>query len=134
MHCTSYFISLSIPKLIQSTCFEGFTLPRITWTIEPSPNGTNTTSIYTYPPNIGTLKTGDMNKEYCEGFELDMDAIDNTTDEIAICSSPYGYEGCFCKVPFEGSEDYCPSIESGSADMSILMFWTSFAALAVFYL
>lgn len=79
-----YLCSILIPKLIQSTCFEGFTLPRITWTIEPSPNGTNTTSIYTYPPNIGTLKTGDMNKGYCEGFELDMDAIDNTTDEIAI--------------------------------------------------
>jgi len=40
--------------------------------------------VYTYPPNIGTLKTADANKEYCEGFELDMDAIDNTTDEIAI--------------------------------------------------
>lgn len=40
--------------------------------------------MYTYPPNIGSLKTADFNKEYCEGFELDMGAIDNTTDEIAI--------------------------------------------------
>jgi len=56
------------------------------------------------------------------------------TGSVDCGSSPYGYEGCFCKVPFEGSEDYCPAIVSGSAYMSISMFWTSLAAVAVFYL
>jgi len=40
--------------------------------------------VYTYPPNLASLKTADANEGYVEGFELDMDAIDNTTDEIAI--------------------------------------------------
>jgi len=79
-----FHISLYIPKLIQSACFEEFTLPRFTWTIEPTTDGSNTTSVYTYPPNIGILKTADVNEGYVEGFELDMDAIDNNTDEIAI--------------------------------------------------
>lgn len=71
-------------KLLHKTCYAEFTIPRFTWTIEPAPDGINRTSVYTYPPNIGKVKTADPDKEYFEGIIIDMDAIDNSTQEIAI--------------------------------------------------
>ena len=58
------------------------------------------------------------------------------TGSVDCGSSPYGYEGCFCKVPFEGMDKYCPAIASEATAISLLMFWasSSFVALAVFYL
>ena len=77
--------------------------------------------------------------------------------------SAFGYDGCFvsvlvsfflihicsiililsscsrppqCKVPFKGSDNYCPAIVSGATAISLLMFWASTFAglLAAFYL
>jgi len=71
-------------QLLHKTCYAEFTIPRLTWTIEPAPDGINRTSVYTYPPNIGKVKTADPDKEYFEGIIIDMDAIYNSTQEIAI--------------------------------------------------
>ena len=58
------------------------------------------------------------------------------TESVDCGSSPLGSLGCFCKVPFEGMDKYCPAITSEANAISLLMFWTSssFVALAVLYL
>lgn len=64
-----------------------FQMPRMTWTIEPNPDDSvTTTSVYLSPSNVGTVITDESS--YIQGIQIDPAAVANAAEVAVLIQAP----------------------------------------------
>jgi len=92
-----------------------FQMPRMTWTIEPNPDDSvTTTSVYLSPSNVGTVVT-DESSSYIQGIQIYRDAVANAAEVAVLIQAPKDGLG---RVNIQNGAPFFVNIVKGFTDLT----------------
>ena len=91
-----------------------FQMPRMTWTIEPNPDDSvTTTSVYLSPSNLGTVVTDESS--YIKGIQIDRAAVANAAEVAVLIQAPKDGLG---RVEIQNGAPFFVNIVKGFTDLT----------------
>ena len=96
-----------------------FQMPRMTWTIEPNPDDSvTTTSVYLSPSNLGTVVTDESS--YIQGIQIDPAAVANAAEVAVLIQAPKDGLG---RVAIQNGAPFFVNIVKGFTDLTSINVW-----------